>query len=783
MKKLLFTALLFLLTLPSLTAQQQYHNWYISAGAGGMSYYGDLSYKLSAARVSLPAYQFSIGRNISSSLALTLQGTYGQISANDRAKDWKGRLQTGNMNFSRALNFQTDIRSANLLLSYRFNNGNALSKHAAIGPYVYAGIGITDFTVYGDLYDESGQRYYYWSDNTIRNQAEQTADPDAAQIIEQDGKFETNLSILAAEQAYPTTVWSIPAGLGVKMRISDRLSANLQAGASYAFSGFLDDVNGNYRDDFSDAAQAYASNPSGVLRNNRGNNKKDVYLTAFLSLGYHFNFKKKNFQAPMVYTGYTPAQELAYDNDAEQPEEPLPATAENQPANQAKIQTMPAVKTPVAPSAVLEEKPGIKTSRETVDINLRVIVEGGRATVDTVNIPLSQTKPALDISIDTVNRTSNLQAPSAAYQSNSTSSTRETLPLTKTRQVTPSGDNSLRREFEQMRMELDSLKAIQQAAITNKRNTDAVQADNKSEAVSGLQATTKEAENDRILALQQQVQDLKNDLERERRTTNNVRRQPPDVTVRDTSTRPGNSIKEVNTGSALSVPLVSERNYDKEDMTALRKEVSTIQSQLEKLRAQQQLEKDTLLDTRIDSLVTLISRIEKLDTIHTQGSVANPASPAAEDNKLTEQLIDSLKMQVTGLNQSLASMQAKFAEEMDSLSTGMPLSALGSTVIYYNVNASELESDDKQRLSVLGQKLKSNQSVLLNIKGFTDQTGNAAYNLALSRKRAENVKNYFVSQMGIDPDQILINYYGQQKASSGGKNPHDRRVEVELFRK
>jgi outer membrane protein OmpA-like peptidoglycan-associated protein len=180
--------------------------------------------------------------------------------------------------------------------------------------------------------------------------------------------------------------------------------------------------------------------------------------------------------------------------------------------------------------------------------------------------------------------------------------------------------------------------------------------------------------------------------------------------------------------------------------------------------------------------VKLINRIESLDRTSANNAVSPIASPYQKGSMLTEQLIDSLKMQVAGLNQSLVSMQAKFTEEIDSLATGIPLSALGSTVIYYNINAAELNSEDKQRLALLSQKLKSDQSVILHIKGFTDQTGNAASNLALSRKRAENVKNYFVSQIGIKPDQILINYFGQQKASSGKDNPYDRRVEIELFR-
>jgi outer membrane protein OmpA-like peptidoglycan-associated protein len=373
-----------------------------------------------------------------------------------------------------------------------------------------------------------------------------------------------------------------------------------------------------------------------------------------------------------------------------------------------------------------------------------------------------------------------LPAPQVVYKSTDKRQP-DMLSLEKTKQTAPLVDNTLRNEFNQMRIELDSLKSVQQSAIA-KRKADDVQANIKTQPASRLQSTAKEQEkeNTRISALQQEVDNLRRDLEREKSSNNNLRRQSPDVVVR--ATPPKDNKQDLTTGYASSVPLVSERNYDKEGMKALREEVTSIQTELKKLRAQQQIEKDTLVDTRIDSLVKLINRIESLDRTSANNAVSPIASPYQKGSMLTEQLIDSLKMQVAGLNQSLVSMQAKFTEEIDSLATGIPLSALGSTVIYYNINAAELNSEDKQRLALLSQKLKSDQSVILHIKGFTDQTGNAASNLALSRKRAENVKNYFVSQIGIKPDQILINYFGQQKASSGKDNPYDRRVEIELFR-
>jgi hypothetical protein len=46
-----------------------------------MGYYGDLSHKISSAKINVPAYQLSIGRNISPSLALTCKAAMAAFQA------------------------------------------------------------------------------------------------------------------------------------------------------------------------------------------------------------------------------------------------------------------------------------------------------------------------------------------------------------------------------------------------------------------------------------------------------------------------------------------------------------------------------------------------------------------------------------------------------------------------------------------------------------------------------------------------------------------------------
>jgi outer membrane protein OmpA-like peptidoglycan-associated protein len=71
------------------------------------------------------------------------------------------------------------------------------------------------------------------------------------------------------------------------------------------------------------------------------------------------------------------------------------------------------------------------------------------------------------------------------------------------------------------------------------------------------------------------------------------------------------------------------------------------------------------------------------------------------------------------------------------------------------------------------------------IQGFTDSTGSADHNLELSRKRAEAVQTYLVSQHNMPVYRIQIVGLGKDKPVDEGKTraarEKNRRVEVTLF--
>lgn len=79
--------------------------------------------------------------------------------------------------------------------------------------------------------------------------------------------------------------------------------------------------------------------------------------------------------------------------------------------------------------------------------------------------------------------------------------------------------------------------------------------------------------------------------------------------------------------------------------------------------------------------------------------------------------------------------------------------------------------------------LRKFDKTLVDIKGFTDSTGSAAYNQQLSQRRAASVGNYLGSQ-GIDPRRFAIVGYGASQpiasnATAEGR-AQNRRVEIEI---
>lgn len=78
-------------------------------------------------------------------------------------------------------------------------------------------------------------------------------------------------------------------------------------------------------------------------------------------------------------------------------------------------------------------------------------------------------------------------------------------------------------------------------------------------------------------------------------------------------------------------------------------------------------------------------------------------------------------------------------------------------------DSADLQPSSISQLQKLGTLIKRNPKATFSVEGYTDSLGSPDYNLELSQRRADSVKQYLVDVMGINPAQIDTKGYGASK--------------------
>jgi OOP family OmpA-OmpF porin len=97
----------------------------------------------------------------------------------------------------------------------------------------------------------------------------------------------------------------------------------------------------------------------------------------------------------------------------------------------------------------------------------------------------------------------------------------------------------------------------------------------------------------------------------------------------------------------------------------------------------------------------------------------------------------------------------------------------------------KLTADAKQDLDKLATDVQPDKRFFIAVEGYTDATGSASYNEALSRKRADAVVEYLVAKHDIPIYRIHMIGLGMEKpvdeAHNRAARVKNRRVEVKVF--
>lgn len=103
--------------------------------------------------------------------------------------------------------------------------------------------------------------------------------------------------------------------------------------------------------------------------------------------------------------------------------------------------------------------------------------------------------------------------------------------------------------------------------------------------------------------------------------------------------------------------------------------------------------------------------------------------------------------------------------------------------VQFKTDSDELVGDSNAKLDEVATLLNKHEDFKLKISGYTDNTGDAAYNVSLSDKRAHAAEKYIIGK-GIDASRISAKGYGAENPiadnSTDEGRSKNRRVEFEI---
>ena len=105
------------------------------------------------------------------------------------------------------------------------------------------------------------------------------------------------------------------------------------------------------------------------------------------------------------------------------------------------------------------------------------------------------------------------------------------------------------------------------------------------------------------------------------------------------------------------------------------------------------------------------------------------------------------------------------------------------TVIYFEFDEFNIPNEELSKLKKILKII--NQSSVLFIVGHTDHVGSDTYNLTLSEKRAQAIKDWIIDFSGLNKNQCIITYKGESKVLNSGATSEERsknrRVSVQVL--
>ncbi len=168
------------------------------------------------------------------------------------------------------------------------------------------------------------------------------------------------------------------------------------------------------------------------------------------------------------------------------------------------------------------------------------------------------------------------------------------------------------------------------------------------------------------------------------------------------------------------------------------------------------------------------------DTFHKKNDAIDTLTSEVEASRET---IGELELDLQALNRDIDAM----GDELDHLrGVSYPeltrlLEAGIAMDLLFRTDEHALLPSTGDRFAVMGRKLASMDTVLIQLDGYADSRGNTDYNLALSEKRVQFIREQLIAA-GVSPERITTAAHGESPSEDDSADSYalERRVSLTL---
>ncbi|WP_026952230.1 OmpA family protein [Algoriphagus mannitolivorans] len=813
MKKLLIL-LAFLGTLSPAVSQQYGYKWRFGLSAGTTNYYGDIrpigirnfkdftklydSYEHYTDRLS---YQASMEYALGNSVGLMLTAGSYQFGSGDRLVKNDGSLYLDGENFDRALNFQTNLFDAGLSFVFKPDNNWLLSGKSFLAPYITLGAGFQSFEVFGDLLNANGSRYDYTNSSLIP-----------------DGTFETKLRGLETELpgGYSKTSFYANLGLGFRIRLSKGIEIFAQSDFKRAATDYLDDVSGPYRTTYENDFQRYAARPgtntSSADQPYRGNpdGRSDWYIYHGMGIKFSFGANKKSFTPPVIQRQFTYVPQALIKKQMEpvdSVEKVAPKTLPESTVNYFTVIQLPGWQKMNAGGTIRIDSSGLAAHEFFKDS-----ISSQREEIRMELLETTEEMDQLENRMEMIAKDSTL--------SDSVKQSR-VLELENERSYSMGKITSLNFLDSELKAKQDSLGTVSKDRFKTPVDTAGMVNQlliypgqvSKILYLSSGEAQILLQDDKASLSTMDSVLNVKTEVRKTDFPTKTQDQETVLKSKKSTSPTPSEDMmsradfeakmdqfksemlqaQAVRDSAMMRVFASKLSSQQVTDSQNLRREALTAKTEGEELKEQRKLElerqKQEIFEERN-------KRLEQQRLAAGAATTTATITPSSKDRSLEEELakrdsiwidqiqadsilIDSLQRLVATPKVEVKTDTVYIEKKVDSLT----YSLLSEIEVYFGINQTSLTDAEKEKLIQVKNMLNSFPELKVDLRGFADNTGSIAYNLRISEKRVNAVRDYLTS-LGINPTRINSNVGGLIiRGKSKGSVDTDRKVEVRFKEK